>query len=196
MPDKYGAEQDPYCYPNSDVLVNLLNIRDSAELEQAEAAFTARRYRSYSSSKLTVQQFTLAHLQKLHYHLFQDIYSWAGKLRTVDISKGATRFCHCPRIEPEAQKLLSELPRLHAHHTQTTLAADLAYFYSELNMIHPFREGNGRAQRFFFEELLFMLGYELHWPVLDSTAWVQVNIAAVNFDIAPLTEIFKQALSD
>lgn len=87
MRDKYGVNQDVYCYPNSDVLVNKLNIDDHAGLAEAELAFTAARYSEYSSNVSSINQFNLSHLKNLHFHLFQDVYSWAGDLRTVDISK-------------------------------------------------------------------------------------------------------------
>lgn len=105
MRDKYGVAQDKYCYPDSDVLINLLDIQDAGLLAEAEAEFTAERYRTYQASHLALIDFNLAHLQQLHHHLFQDIYEWAGELRDVDIAKGETRFCTWSRIAPEADKL-------------------------------------------------------------------------------------------
>jgi cell filamentation protein len=101
MLDKYGVTHDKYCYPDSDVLINLLNICDRDVLYEAEAEFTAERYRSYVSSSLSLSDFPFEHLKHLHHHLFQDLYEWAGKSREVDISKGDTRFCTWTRIEPE-----------------------------------------------------------------------------------------------
>ena len=92
MRDKYGVIQDSYCYPESDVLINTLNIINHDELAEAELAFTAFRYSEYSSSITSLSEFDLNHFKNLHFHLFQDVYDWAGKIRTVDISKGSTRF--------------------------------------------------------------------------------------------------------
>lgn len=92
MHDKYGVAQDKYCYPDSDVLINLLDIRESDILEQAEAEFTAERYRTYDSPQQPLSKFSLEHLKHLHHHLFQDLYVWAGQIRDVDISKGNTAF--------------------------------------------------------------------------------------------------------
>lgn len=64
MRDKYGAGQDPYCYPDSDVLVNKLNIRDEETLVAAEIEFTTLRYKSYTATTLGSQEFTLEHLQR------------------------------------------------------------------------------------------------------------------------------------
>jgi len=78
------------------------------ELDDAELAFTALRYQEYSSTISSIERFNLTHLCSLHFHLFQDLYIWSGKIRTVDISKGTTRFCACLRIEVEANKQLSK----------------------------------------------------------------------------------------
>ena len=82
MLDKYGVGQDRYCYAESDILVNLFDIRDATKLAQAEAEakaeFSAERYRIYQSPQLSSADFNLNHLKKLHRHLFQDIYGWAG----------------------------------------------------------------------------------------------------------------------
>lgn len=194
MCDKYGVTHDSYCYPDSDVLVNLLNIRDADELAEAEAGFTAERYRTYESRQLSLTDFSFEHLQHLHHHLFQDLYEWAGKPRDVDISKGATRFCTCSRIQPEAKKLFATIPALITLNSQHDLVAQVADLYCEMNILHPFREGNGRVQRFFFEELLFTLGYELSWPPISKETWLDANIAGYDLNLEPLKTIFSQAV--
>ena len=194
MRDKYGVEHDSYCYPGSDVLVNLLNIRDPDELAEAEAEFTAERYRTYEARQLSPTDFSFEHLQHLHHHLFQDLYEWAGKPRDVDISKGTTRFCTCSRIQPEAKKLFSTIPARAGSNNKHDLIAKVADLYCEMNILHPFREGNGRVQRLFFEELLFTLGYELRWPEISKEAWLDANIAGYDLNLEPLKTIFYQAV--
>ena len=196
MRDKYGVTQDRYCYPGSDVLINLLGIRDAKTLAEAEAEFTAERFRTYKPPRLVITDFTLHHLQQLHYHLFQDIYEWAGKIRDVDISKGDTRFCTWSRIEPEANKLFSTIPNLELMDTEESLISKVADLFCEINLLHPFREGNGRVQRFFFEELLFTLDYDVSWPRISQKHWIDANIAGVNLDLSPLEAIFAQAISN
>lgn len=195
MRDKYGVEHDSYCYPGSDVLVNLLNIRDPQELAEAETAFTAERYRTYESPQLSPADFSFEHLQYLHHHLFQDLYEWAGKPREVDISKGTTRFCTCSRIQPEAIKLFATIPILTALNNDSDLITKVADLYCEMNILHPFREGNGRVQRFFFEELLFTLGHELRWPHISRETWIDANIAGYALNLEPLKAIFYQAIT-
>lgn len=196
MRDKYGVGHDNYCYPNSDVLVNLLNIRDSTLLDEAEAEFTAERYRTYEPSQQTLSDFSFEHLKHLHHHLFQDLFEWAGETRDVDISKGDTRFCTWTRIEPEAIKLFRTIPALADCHSHNEIVDRVADLYCELNLLHPFREGNGRVLRFFFEELLYTLGYDVSWPQISQQDWIDANIAGVNLDLSLLIMIFEQAITE
>ncbi len=196
MRDKYGVAQDKYCYPDSDTLINLLNISDSNVLAEAEAAITAKRYISYKSPTLSLSDFSFEHLKYLHHHLFQDLYSWAGIVRDVDISKGETRFCTWTRIEPEAEKMFQVIPTLADYDSHNELIENVSDLFCEMNLLHPFRDGNGRVQRFFFEELLFTLGYDLTWPRISQQAWIDANIAGVNLDLDLLKVIFLQAISE
>lgn len=97
--------------------------------------------------------------------MFQDIYDWAGELRTVDISKGGTRFAIVNRIEPEADKLFRQMAQetYLAGLSRDRFVARLAHYYCELNVIHPFSDGNGRAQRLMFEVISINAGFELRW---------------------------------
>ncbi|WP_286830194.1 MULTISPECIES: Fic/DOC family protein [unclassified Idiomarina] len=196
MRDKYGVAQDKYCYPETDVLTNLLDIRNADKLAEAEIEFTAERYRLYQSPRATIQQFTFEHLKKLHHHLFQDVYEWAGEVRDVDISKGETRFCTCTRIEPEAKKLFKNISQLENAQSHELFIEQIADLFCEINLLHPFREGNGRVQRFFFEEMLFALGYDVTWPLISRQEWVEANIAGVNLDLTLLKNIFNQAITE
>lgn len=146
MHDKYGVQQDPYCYPGSTVLRNLLNIQDSLALEEAERHLTEIRASEFDTLPDT---FDLSTLQRIHRQLFGDIYAWAGELRSVDISKGDEHFCHQPHVQREAQKLFDKLADASYFKDldTDTFVLTMADFYNELNVIHPFREGNGWAQR-------------------------------------------------
>ncbi|RXF01040.1 Fic family protein [Pseudoalteromonas sp. PS5] len=189
MRDKYGVAQDCYCYPGSDVLINKLNITNADELSEAELEFTAFRYSEYSSTLNSLDEFNLNHLKHLHWYLFQDVYAWAGEIRTVDISKGDTRFCTCSRIDVEIKKQFQQVQALNIHAAKAEILAQLADVYCELNIIHPFREGNGRAQRFFFEELLFFLDMPANWPDISKDEWVKANIDGYYGNLNPLHHI-------
>ncbi|MCE4372211.1 Fic/DOC family protein [Xanthomonas hortorum] len=194
MKGKYAASADPACYPGTDVLINKLNIVDPEALKVAEAAFAAT---AVESIELGAPPFDLAYLRDLHRQLFDEVYDWAGRLRTVDIAKGTTRFCMAARIEPEAKQLLNQLNSTDlavlSHSAQMRLIAEL---YGELNMIHPFREGNGRTQRLFFEHWLLLNGLTVSWKRVDAEPWIAACIAAVSCNYRPLTQLFDTCISE
>ncbi|KYN91108.1 cell filamentation protein Fic [Vibrio cidicii] len=194
MRDKYGVAQDHYCYPDSTTLINLLNIRDSEELDEAEVAFSEYRYNEYLSQVSVLDDFDIKHFKFLHRVLFQDVYQWAGELRDVDISKGSTRFCHCAYIERELIRQLKRIPQLGECPDRRTFIQLTTDIFCEINVIHPFREGNGRATRFFFEELVFVAGYELSWPEISKQKWVEANIQGYVGNLSLLESIFDQAI--
>ena len=191
--DKYGTGQDPYCYSGSLTLRNRLDIRDDARLAQAEQDLSEI---AVSQLEFSLPPYDLAYLKQLHRVLFQDLYDWAGELRTIDISKGGTRFCNTARIEPEANKIFAALAQAHwlIDLPRDALIAAVAVAYGDLNMIHPFREGNGRAQRLLFEHLILNAGYEIGWWSVTQVEWVDANIAAVICDYAPLKAVFQRCV--
>jgi cell filamentation protein len=191
--DKYGVGQDPYCYDGTNVFKNLLEIRDDAILQEAERELTII---AADGIPFTPPPYDFDYLKTLHRQLFRDLYPWAGEIRTIDISKGDTRFCHCDRIEPEAKKLFAQLVRA-AWYTgleRGELIVATAEFYGDLNVLHPFRDGNGRAQRILFEHLIINCGYEISWAGLDRDEWIRANIAAYHCDYAPMVAVFKQCI--
>ncbi|MCK4091349.1 putative adenosine monophosphate-protein transferase Fic [Acinetobacter radioresistens] len=192
--DKYDANNDHYCYPNTTVLKNKLNIQDMNELENAEREITALTIQSINFKKFP---YDLNYMKELHFKLFSNLYTWAGQVRDVDISKGGTRFCTCSRIEIEAKKLFSQLE---GKSWLTGLEINdfcekLAEFYIEFNMIHPFREGNGRVQRLLFEHIALAASYDLNWDNVSKTEWIQANIDGVNVNYSPMEAIFKRIVT-
>lgn len=194
MRDKYGVDQDPNCYPNTDTLINLLDIRSEVELEEAELELTSFRLEQFSPQ---FEQLTFNYLKKIHRHLFQDIYKWAGQLRSVDISKGDTRFCTAANIEREAVKQFQLLAKSNylRELNRAEFVFQLADFFCEMNVVHPFREGNGRTLRLFCEVLALQAGYELDWKGIPKDSWLEANIQGYLGNLDPLTVIFEQAVS-
>ena len=181
MRDKYGTAGDPACYPGTDVLINKLGLRDGDRLEEAEAEFAAI---AVEKIDLGSPPFDLAYLQGLHSQLFGDVYAWAGQVRTIDISKGQTRFCTASRIVPETGRILAPLATFEAIHflNRPRLVSLVAELYGELNMVHPFRDGNGRAMRLFFEHAILIAGYGVSWLTVERDDWISACIAAVDCD--------------
>ncbi|MBB3117235.1 putative adenosine monophosphate-protein transferase Fic [Pseudoduganella violacea] len=193
MSDKYGRSQDAlYCYPHSNVLINKLGLTEADALQAAEIELTQTRISQYEPD---FNNISFSALRAIHFHLFQDLYNWAGELRTIDISKGSTRFANVNRIEPEANNLFRQLKQ-EAYLIglpREQFVARLAHYYGELNVIHPFRDGNGRAQRLLFEVLSINAGYALRWEPIRREEWVGANIAAYNCQLAALTALLDRA---
>ena len=104
------SDSDPYLDPATGVLKNRLEIADGAILEQAEADLVAARSYELSGAPLK-GHFDLTHPQAINRHLFGDLYEWAGQLRTIDISKGSSRFAHHAHIETAAVSIFQQLAK-------------------------------------------------------------------------------------
>ena len=132
-----------YCYPHSNVLINKLGIRNEEKLFQAEKKLTMLRLLELQRQPVR-GNFDLPHLCWIQQYIFQDLYEWAGQIRTVEIAKG-TMFCKAEFIETNANALFSKLAENDFHKEQgdETVVKRLAYYFSEINALHPFREGNG-----------------------------------------------------
>jgi len=195
MVDKYGTDQDPDCYTGTNILINKLDIQDEQILEDAERDITLLR-----AIEVEFQQppYSFSHLSNIHKTLFGDLYPWAGCIRQLDISKGATRFCSVNYIAPEIEKLFTHFTNASFFQglDRTKLIVAVAEFYGDLNMIHPFREGNGRAQRLFFEHVIANAGCQIFWEPIEKDEWVDANIAAVTCDYSALEAIFERCIRD
>lgn len=193
MRDKYGVKGDPACYPGTDVLVNKLDIRDADLLAEAEAAFAAT---AAESIQFSGPPYSLQYLCRIHRQLFEEVYDWAGEIRRVDVSKGTTRFCTAARIEPEADRIFADLDRAGSFVglDRPELVRRAAALYDDLNVIHPFREGNGRAQRMFFEHLILSCGFEISWLGVEATEWINACVAAYSGNGSELEAIFDRCI--
>lgn len=171
--------QDHYLDPETGILRNRLGITDESELEKAEASFVA--WRSYElSQKPIAGRFDLVHLQAIHRHLFGDVYDWAGEIRTIDLSKGNSYFANHTRIFGAASPIFERLEKeQHLKGLDTAAFSErAAYYLGEINALHPFREGNGRAQREFINHLARANDYVIDWTGISPEAMTQASIEA------------------
>ena len=183
----YDAVDDPYTYENSTVLVNKLDLRSQAELDDFEAEISSARARE----PLPAGDLDYAQYCTVHHHLFQDVYAWAGKPRTVRISKQGNPFCFPENIEAQTTKLFSGLKAADflRNLSPDQFAANAAHFLSELNAIHAFREGNGRAQLTFLVLLADRAGHPLSIEKLDPEVMLDAMIASFDGDESQLTKV-------
>ena len=190
---QYDYEWDSnYCYPNSFILINKLGIKNGKALNEAEREITTIRISQITENPIK-GNFDLKHLQAIHRFIFRDIYSWAGQLRTVNIAKG-NQFCNCIYIEsgskPTFDKLKKENYLIGA--SQDDICEKLAYYLGEINVIHPFREGNGRTQRVFIENLAQVAGYKVDFSNVSAADMIEASALAFGCDYRKMTETFER----
>jgi cell filamentation protein len=179
---------DPYVYPGTEILINKEGIRDQAELEAFERVMTAARLETLP---VTVP-LTKAGYGQLHRHIFQDVYDWAGEYRAVNLAKGGHMFCLVPYIADQMRRRF-DLIRVECGRAKPSRAAfvrQAAEHISEINAIHPFREGNGRTLRAFLECLADQSGYCVMLERLDPGAWIDASIRGFrDGDYEPMRQV-------
>lgn len=193
----YDTEGDlKYCYPGGNVLINKLGIREIKRLHKAE-----RDISSIRQSELELHpikgKYDLKHICKIHKYLFQDIYEWAGKPRTVDIAKG-TIFCLAQFISKQFADLNAQLISenyLKDISDPDVMSKRLAYYLGEINMIHPFREGNGRTQRLFISQLCREgKVFELDFTDVTAEEMAEASIMSANVSNEGLEKLIRKCI--
>ena len=189
----YDAVDDPYTYENSTILVNKLDLREQAKLEAFEAEISSAR----ADEPLPEGNLDFVHYKAVHHHLFQDVYAWAGNPRTVRMFKGGNPFCFPENIESQAAKLFGKLQAdgFLQGLDDSAFADKAAHFLSELNVIHAFREGNGRSQLTFFALLADYAGHPINLDKLDPNEMLDAMIASFDGDEAKLASVIKSLVS-
>jgi len=147
MRDLYEPRKSKYSYENSEVLINYLDIHNTKDLLRYEAKITAAKSLGLRQKGIT-GSFDKAHYLSIHQYLFEDIYPFAGKLREENIGKGEFRFAQWEYVEQELERLLEQLRQENFLEglEREQLAKRLAYYLSEMNVLHPFREGNRKNE--------------------------------------------------
>lgn len=191
---RYEVGEDPYCYPGTTILINKFNIRDQSILDQAEAEFSAAALKVLRFQK---PPYTFDTWKNIHGTLFFNLYEWAGSQRSVGITKAPTVFCMPERIEPEAIKLFKSLENEDSLTglDSVKFVSRLSHYFTELNFLHPFREGNGRSQRLLFDFICLHCGYLADWSSVTPEEWVQANIHGAHVDTKLMEQAFAKILS-
>jgi cell filamentation protein len=194
-PSKYSTT-NKYFYRGTNVLINKLDIKDARLLSDAEAELSAQRLIELDVAPIT-GQFDFEHLKKIHRHIFQDLYDFAGQIRDLDMSKGDTPFAKWQYIEENTTKLLTELKEedFLRGQTKNVFAKRASYYMAELNVLHPFREGNGRAIREFIRCLALQCGFTLNWDAVSEEEILDASIQSVLY-ISALTDVILKAISE
>ncbi|MDA9529013.1 Fic/DOC family protein [Bradyrhizobium sp. CCBAU 25338] len=188
----YDVSDDPYCYKGTSVLKNRARLRDAKTLDAFELEMMALR----SREPLPEGRFTPTHYRSIHHHLFQDVYTWAGKYRTVRTAKGGNWFCYPEHISSSMNQLFKklELPALQRGTTAEDFLDAAADFLAELNAIHAFREGNGRSQLAFMHLFSRHVGYPLNFDRVDAETFMPAMIASFHGKIGLLKNELRKLL--
>ncbi len=176
----YETRGSVYCYEGTNTLVNKLNIKDSEELESYETSVVSLKLMALNKKGIT-GNFDVAHFVSIHKFLFEDIYNFAGLFRTENIAKDYFQFAEWEYIESELERLLSELKSENylVGLSKEQFASRLAYYWAELNVLHPFREGNGRTTREFLRQLSLKNGYILNLYKVNSQELLNASIKSI-----------------
>jgi cell filamentation protein, protein adenylyltransferase len=180
----YGAFADPYCYPGTTVLKNIPGLRDAQALDRFELSLTDQRARE----PLPVGRLSVRHYRSIHWHLFRDVYPWAGRFRTVRIAKEQSVFCYPENIDKEMRRVFADLKgaRFLRGEAPQAFAVGAAHVLSEVNAIHPFRDGNGRAQLAFIALLGARAGHPMDFEQLERERYLSAMKKSFQGDERPL----------
>jgi len=195
-PSRYnvGGDESP-----SEILKNKLGIEDQKALEDTESVLFSDTY-EYFLAKLAEGRLTfgLDLIFEIHKYFLGPLYNWAGKSRTVQISKDGVLFCKAAHIESslkEFEKLLSK--QLSAKNDdKSSVAEKLAIIHCEFNAIHPFREGNGRTIRLFLDLLALANGYSLiDFGKSSKKTYIEACIAGMSQDYSKMKSVIYKGLT-
>ena len=183
----YASGTDALCYPGTAGLRNRAGLQDQERLDAFELAMFITR----AKEKWPRGRFDVRHYLSLHHHLFQDVYDWAGTIRSIRIGKNGIGFCFPEHIESEMEKLFGWLADEGQFRdlAAAEFAGSAARFLSELNAIHPFREGNGRAQMSFLTLLADNAGLPFNAAALEPRRAMQAMIESFKGSLLPLERL-------
>jgi cell filamentation protein len=162
---KYTQAKEDLYYKNSNILINKLNIRDLNVLEEEERKLLLKGYEYFHKNLSESTLFDENYFKELHRKTFNKLYSFAGKYRTVNISKGYTTFCQVRFLEQTSKDIFGKLAsenylKDYSAKSKKDFARNIAFFMCELIALHPFLELNGRIIRLFFDMIATYNGYE------------------------------------
>ncbi|MBR6229037.1 MAG: Fic family protein [Eubacterium sp.] len=186
---------DKYVYPGTRVLVNKYGCRDAGELKELES-------RSVMGNLVYLQlhplggDFDFQHLKDIHRFIFQDVYDWAGKIRTIDIGKN-NLFCRAMFINDYAKEVFGDFYSscYDSRGDRQCFTDCVVKHYADLNALHPFREGNGRTQREFTRELCLKCGYIFDLTGTSYKEMVQASVLSFDKgDNSKLSRIFQKCI--
>ncbi len=198
MSDSYKYIDPDFTYtdPDTGLLRNLQDISDPDVLLFVESGAVTKRLQELYENPIRING--IDSLFKIHGHLFQDIYVWAGKKRIVEISKDGKQFfpaSHFDNASGYIDHLTAEFKKI-PNNNRRELAEKLAEILDNVNYLHLFREGNGRTQREFLRLLAFEKGLTLNLnPPDNKSVYERYMKGTVESDLETLTELIFELIA-
>ncbi len=183
------------CYEGTTCLINKLDIRDEKELAAIESSITMANI-SLLEQEPIAGTFDFKHYKAIHYFLFHDLFEWAGEIRRVYMAKKGTQFVEAKKIEEVAEALFSRIREAgyYVNNKRESFIHHITELYCDINMLHPFREGNGRTERVFITQLIRNAGYDIDFGDIDPDLLMIATIQAANGVMDTIRHIFQVAI--
>lgn len=190
----YVSNEHLYIDPNTGVFRNKIGAKTQAKLDRAEAEISYIAITTLvQGSRVQKLVFDTKLLQDVHREIFRDIYTWAGEFRKELTSKGKTTFAHPDFIKPALDDIFQKMSNdNHLGKSFEETVNALADYYGDINAVHPFREGNGRAIRTFMSLLAKKHRCLIAWDKMDADENVHVCESAMKLHMEPMYKMFHQ----
>lgn len=181
------------CYEGTTCLKNKLDIHDEQILSDIESEITFLKTVDLENNPIS-DTFDVNHYKAIHRYLFEDLYEWAGEFRQINISKKGTRFADYNELEDLCFRCFARLKSLNHFRNLpfNEFIENIVDLYCTLNFLHPFREGNGRTERVFINQLVEHCGYSISFSQIDKDLLMIATIQASQGVTDNLTEIFRK----
>lgn len=197
MSNSYNYVDPDFTYidPKTGILRNLADLKDSDALLFFESGAVSKRIHELYENPIKIKD--VKSLFSIHRHLFQDVYSWAGEKRNVEISKAGKQFFPTIYFDNAFRfidSLISDYKKIPKNNKQQ-LAEQLAEILDNVNYLHPFREGNGRVQREFIRLLAWEKELTLNLnPPDNKSIYDQYMQGTINSDVKTLTKLILEQI--
>ena len=193
-----GYSIDPIsadCYEGTTCLINKFGIKDEKKLSQMETLITTAKCKELEVNPID-GDFGFEHYKAIHKYIFEDLYDWAGLVRTASISKKGTVFTLPESIEPLADRIFTGLQKENCYigYDNDQYIESIVDFYCRTNMLHPFREGNGRTQRVFLTQLIRHSGHDINFSTIDTDELMIATIQSANGIVDYLRYLFRESI--
>lgn len=189
----YDAINSKYTYKGTDILKNKLDIKNEKILKEYETRIVAFKIATISTLTINMD-YTPERLKFIHKYLFEDIFYFAGEYRQENITKGNFRFSEYVYIEDNIKQIFEkiDIDKMRRMSFEEFIKI-LSYIMTELNVLHPFREGNGRTIRELIREICFDLGYVIDWYEINHDDILKASVKAI-FDETEQIKMLRRSV--